>query len=201
MVMDDIQALEARHVLQTYRRQPITLRARRRRPPVRRRGPRVLRPAVGHRRRVARPRATAGCRARSPTRRETLMHTSNLFFHPLQGQLAERLTQSVGAVARVLLQQRHRSGRGVPEVRAPLLVHARREAPGDRRARGVVPRPHDRRAVGHLGRALSRAVRAAAARRHASSRPTTPRRWRRRSRATPRRSSSSRFRAKAACAR
>ena len=67
----------------------------------------------------------AGWRARSPSRRETLIHTSNLFYHPLQGQLAERLAQPLGAAARVLLQQRHRGGRGVPEVRAPLLVHAR----------------------------------------------------------------------------
>ena len=59
---------------------------------------------------------------------QTLIHTSNLFYHPLQGQLAERLAQPVGAAARVLLQQRHGSGRGVPEVRAPLLVHAGRAA-------------------------------------------------------------------------
>ena len=56
---------------------------------------------------------------------QTLIHTSNLFYHPLQGQLAERLAQSVGTAARVLLQQRHGSGGSVPEVRAPLLVHAR----------------------------------------------------------------------------
>ena len=55
---------------------------------------------------------------------QTLIHTSNLFYHPLQGQLAERLADAVGAAARVLLQQRHGSGRGLPEVRAPLLVHA-----------------------------------------------------------------------------
>ena len=69
-----------------------------------------------------------GSRARSPIRPQTLLHTSNLFFHPLQGQLAERLAQPVRAAARVLLQQRHRGGRGVPEVRAPLLVHAGRAA-------------------------------------------------------------------------
>ena len=33
---------------------------------------------------------------RSPIRRETLLHTSNLFFHPLQGQLAERLADLSG---------------------------------------------------------------------------------------------------------
>ena len=40
---------------------------------------------------VARPRASAARRARSPSRRATLLHTSNLFFHPLQGELAARL--------------------------------------------------------------------------------------------------------------
>ena len=34
---------------------------------------------------------TRGWRARSRNRPQTLLHTSNLFFHPLQGQLAERL--------------------------------------------------------------------------------------------------------------
>ena len=85
------------------------------------------------------------------------MHTSNLFFHPLQGQLAERLRSAVGPAARVLLQQRHRGGRGVPEVRAPLLVHARRAAGRVRRVRAR--RSHGRTigvAVGDLGRALPR---------------------------------------------
>ena len=95
IVMEDIQALEARHVLQTYRRQPVTLRARRGRASVRRRGPRVSRPAVGHRRRLARPRAP-GLRARIAEQAQTLLHTSNLFFHPLQGQLAERLAHLSG---------------------------------------------------------------------------------------------------------
>ncbi len=53
---------------------------------------------------------------------KTLIHTSNLYYHPLQGQLAATAGVDVGAAARVLLQQRHRGGRSVPEVRAPLLV-------------------------------------------------------------------------------
>ena len=122
--IDDIQALEARHVLQTYRRAAGHVRARPGRAAVRRRGPRVSRPAVGHRRRVARACASADWRARSPSRRRRCIHTSNLFFHPLQGQLGRAAGAPVRAAARVLLQQRHRSGRSVPEVRAPLLVHA-----------------------------------------------------------------------------
>ena len=39
---------------------------------------------------------TRAWRARSPTRPTTLLHTSNLFFHPLQGQLAERLAALSG---------------------------------------------------------------------------------------------------------
>ena len=141
--IDDVQALEARHVLQTYRRQPVTF--------VRGEGVRLYDAegreyldllsgigvaSLGH--------AHPGLARAIADQAQTLLHTSNLFFHPLQGQLAERLAQPVGAAARVLLQQRHRSGRGVPEVRAPLLVHARRAARRDRRARGLVPRPDDR---------------------------------------------------------
>ena len=67
---------------------------------------------------------------------QTLIHTSNLFYHPLQGQLAERLANLSGSAARVLLQQRHGSGGSVPEVRAPLLVHARASrAPSSSRSR------------------------------------------------------------------
>ena len=39
----------------------------------------------------------------------TLVHTSNLYFHPLQGELAARLVGAHRPRARVLLQQRHRS--------------------------------------------------------------------------------------------
>ena len=43
---------------------------------------------------------------------------------PAAGPAGRAAGAPVRAAARVLLQQRHRSGRGVPEVRAPLLVHA-----------------------------------------------------------------------------
>ncbi len=59
----------------------------------------------------------------------TLLHTSNLYYHPFQAEAASRLAQLSGLLARVLLQQRHRGGRGVPEVRAPLLAHAGRHRP------------------------------------------------------------------------
>ena len=94
-VMDDVQALEARHVLQTYRRQPITL--------VRGKGVRLFDAdgreyldllsgigvaSLGH--------AHPGLARAIADQAATLLHTSNLFFHPLQGQLAERLANLSG---------------------------------------------------------------------------------------------------------
>src|SRR6266581_198378 len=91
----DIQALEARHVLQTYRRLPVTF--------VRRKGVRLYDAdggeyldllsgigvaALGH--------AHPGLARAIADQAQTLMHTSNLFFHPLQGQLAERLARLSG---------------------------------------------------------------------------------------------------------
>jgi acetylornithine/N-succinyldiaminopimelate aminotransferase len=94
-VMEDIQALEARHVLQTYRRQPVTL--------VRGEGVRLFDAdgreyfdllsgigvaSLGH--------AHPGLAKAIADQAQTLIHTSNLFFHPLQGQLAERLAHLSG---------------------------------------------------------------------------------------------------------
>jgi acetylornithine aminotransferase/acetylornithine/N-succinyldiaminopimelate aminotransferase len=91
----DIQAREARHVLQTYRRFPVAF--------VRGEGVRLFDAegrsyldllsgigvaALGHGN--ARIADAIGAQARE------LAHTSNLFFHPLQGQLADRLTQASG---------------------------------------------------------------------------------------------------------
>ena len=94
-VAADVQALEARHVLQTYRRQPVTF--------VRGQGVRLYDAegreyidllsgigvaALGH--------AHPGLARAIAEQAQTLMHTSNLFFHPLQGQLAERLAKLSG---------------------------------------------------------------------------------------------------------
>src|SRR5947209_10278346 len=93
--LDEVQARESRHVLQTYRRAPVTF--------VRGQGVRLYDidgreyvdllsgigvASLGH----AHP-ALARVVAEQA---QTLIHTSNLFFHPLQGQLAERLANLSG---------------------------------------------------------------------------------------------------------
>ena len=93
--IDEIQAREARHVLQTYRRSPVTF--------VRGRGVRLYDTegreyldllsgigvaSLGH--------AHPGLARAIADQAQTLIHTSNLFYHPLQGQLAERLAKLSG---------------------------------------------------------------------------------------------------------
>src|SRR5438094_4935973 len=95
VVMDDIVTRESQYVLQTYRRSPVTF--------VRGNGVRVYDAdgreyldllsgigvaALGH----AHP-ALARAVAEQA---QTLIHTSNLFYHPYQGQLAERLARLSG---------------------------------------------------------------------------------------------------------
>src|SRR6266566_2054238 len=92
---DDVQTREARHILQTYRRQPITL--------VRGEGARLFDAdgreyldllsgigvaSLGH--------AHPGLARAIAEQAQTLLHTSNLFYHPLQGQLGERLANLSG---------------------------------------------------------------------------------------------------------
>ncbi len=95
MVMDDVVARETRHVLQTYKRNPVTL--------VRGQGVRLydadgreyldLLSGIG----VASLGHSHPALARAVAdQAQTLIHTSNLFYHPLQGQLAERLAQLSG---------------------------------------------------------------------------------------------------------
>ena len=91
----DIQALESRHVLQTYRRLPVTF--------VRGEGVRLFDvegreyldllsgigvASLGH--------AHPGLAKAIADQAQMLLHTSNLFFHPLQGQAAERLAHLSG---------------------------------------------------------------------------------------------------------
>src|SRR5947209_8798106 len=95
ITVDDVQTREARHILQTYRRAPITF--------VRGEGVRLYDAegreyldllsgigvaSLGH----AHPRLARAIADQAAT----LIHTSNLFFHALQGQLAERLANLSG---------------------------------------------------------------------------------------------------------
>src|SRR5712664_4376345 len=95
MVVDGIHALDLRYVLQTYRRQPVTF--------VRGTGVRLIDAegreyldllsgigvaSLGH--------AHPGLADAIADQARTLLHTSNLFYHPLQGQLAERLATLSG---------------------------------------------------------------------------------------------------------
>src|SRR5881397_2342321 len=94
-IIGDVQALEARHILQTYRRNPVTF--------VRGHGVRLYDvdgreyldllsgigvASLGH--------AHPGLARAIADQAETLLHTSNLFYHPFQGQLAERLANLSG---------------------------------------------------------------------------------------------------------
>jgi acetylornithine/N-succinyldiaminopimelate aminotransferase len=94
-VIDDVQAREARYILQTYRRQPVTF--------VRGEGVRLFDSegreyldllsgigvaSLGH--------AHPGLATAIADQAKTLLHTSNLFFHPLQGQVGERLAALSG---------------------------------------------------------------------------------------------------------
>jgi acetylornithine/N-succinyldiaminopimelate aminotransferase len=94
-IIDDVRALESRHVLQTYRRAPVTF--------VRGEGVRLydaegreyidLLSGIG----VASLGHAHPALARAiADQAQTLLHTSNLFYHPLQGQLAERLAHLSG---------------------------------------------------------------------------------------------------------
>jgi acetylornithine aminotransferase/acetylornithine/N-succinyldiaminopimelate aminotransferase len=93
--IDEVQIRESRFVLQTYRRQPVTF--------VRGSGVRLYDSdgreyfdllsgigvaSLGH--------AHPGLTDAITDQARTLLHTSNLFFHPLQGQLAERLARFSG---------------------------------------------------------------------------------------------------------
>jgi acetylornithine/N-succinyldiaminopimelate aminotransferase len=93
--LEDVQAREARHVLQTYRRAPVTF--------VRGQGVRLFDSegreyydllsgigvaSLGH--------AHPGLARAIADQAQELLHTSNLFFHPLQGQVAERLSALSG---------------------------------------------------------------------------------------------------------
>ena len=95
LTLDEIKALEAQHVVTTYKRQPVAF--------VRGSGSRLYDvdgreyldfisgigvTSLGH--------AHPGLAAAIADQASTLLHTSNLYYHPLQGQVAARLTKISG---------------------------------------------------------------------------------------------------------
>ena len=95
LTLDEIKALEAQHVVTTYTRQPVAF--------VRGHGSRLYDvdgreyldfisgigvASLGH--------AHPGLASAIADQAATLLHTSNLYYHPLQGQVAARLTQLSG---------------------------------------------------------------------------------------------------------
>ena len=158
---DEVMALERAHVLQTYRRAPVVFE--------RGSGCRLYDAAgrgyldfisgigvssLGH----AHPRLVAAIAAQA----EQLLHTSNLYFHPLQAEVATKLTAMSG------LPRAFFCNSGTEAVEA-CLKFARRywftqgsAAVAGRGVRARLPRPDDGRALDDVGRALSHAVRAAA---------------------------------------
>jgi acetylornithine/N-succinyldiaminopimelate aminotransferase len=95
VTLDDIRARESRHVLQTYRRQAVAF--------VRGRGARLydadgreyldLVTGIGV---VSLGHAHPGLSAAIADQAATLLHTSNLYFHPFQAEAAERLAALSG---------------------------------------------------------------------------------------------------------
>ena len=172
----DVIAVENRARAAGLPAQPGGVRARRGLPPVRRAtGVSYLDLISGVGVAVARPRATRRLADAIAAQARELLHTSNLFFHPLQGELAPRLAALSG------LPRAFFCNSGTEAVEA-CLKFARRywHTQGDAARtefvalRALVPRPDDGRAVGDVGRALPRPVRAAGAGRDVRRRPTIP---------------------------
>ena len=154
------------HVLQVYRRAPVVFERGKGCALFTRDGERYLDLISGVGVAVARPRAPGAGARRSRDRRRRCCTRRTCSIHPLQAELAARLADLSG------LPRAFFCNSGAEAVEA-CLKFARRfwHAQGSaaravRRLRSLVPRPDDGRAVGDVGRALSRAVRAAGAGRH-----------------------------------
>ena len=199
--LDAVRALDARHVVQVYKRAPVVFE----------RGAGVYlfddagtalsRPDLRRRRGVARSRESGAGRGPRRPGADARPHLEPLL-PPTAGTGGVAPRVPLGPPAHVLLQQRHRGDRRLPEVRAALLAHAL----ATRRARGSWP-SSTRSTDGRWGRCRSRGTITIARRSRRcwrmsrGSRPTTRRPSRRRSRNAPRRSWSRPSRARAACAR
>ena len=107
-------------------------------------------PSLGH----AHPALVA---ARCANRLGTLLHTSNLFFHPLQARAGRRACRgSPGCRARSSATAARKRSKRCLKFARRFWYTAGHAAHAVRRVRALVPRPDDGRAVGDVGRALSR---------------------------------------------
>ena len=137
--LEEIQAREARHVLQTYRRNPMTF--------VRGQGVRLYDSegreyldllsgigvaSLGH--------AHPGIARAIADQAQQLLHTSNLFFHPLQGQVAERLSGMSGLPRAFFCNSGAEAVEACLKFARRYWYTRRRAARRVHRARGVVPR-------------------------------------------------------------
>ena len=168
-------AVDQQHVLQVYRRAPVVfdpgagcaLFSRERRS--------LSGSDFRHRRRVARPRPPGACAGDCRSGRDADAHVEPVP-SPAAGRARAAAVGSLRAAASVLLQQRRGSGRGVPEVRAPVLA-ARAAARADRFV--ALQHSFHGRTMGALSVTWDEhyrdAVRAAVQRRDVRRPPTTPR--------------------------
>ena len=157
----DVKALESQHVLQTYNRQPVVFERGSGMRLYDDHGQVVPGLPVRHRRGVAGPCASGLAHALARSGSDARAHVEPVL-PSAAGRAGGAADRAHGPRSRVLLQQRHGSDRGLPEVRAQVLAHEGPDEPHEvRRVHALVPWPDDGIAVGDVGRALSRPVSAA----------------------------------------
>ncbi len=160
-IANSVMALETDHLLQVYRRGQVVFE--------RGKGCRLFDAdgrgyldlisgvgvaSLGH----AHPRLAAAIAEQA----STLLHTSNLFFHPLQGEVAARLAALSGLPRAFFTNSGTEAVEACLKFARRVLAHAEGAAQRLRRLRARLSRPNDGIALGDVGRALPRAVRAAA---------------------------------------
>ena len=148
--LTDLQALEERYLMRTYKRAPVEF--------VRGEGALLWDAegkeyldflagisvcSVGH----CNPDVVEAVREQAGR----LMHTSNLFYTEPMVRLAERLSRVEPRRPRLLLQLGHRGQRVRDQDRPQARPPARHRGAGDRQLRARLPRPHLRRALGDPG--------------------------------------------------
>ena len=180
-VAEEVIGMENTHILQVYKRLPVVL--------IRGEGSRIV-DAEGHEYVdllsgigvTSLGYAHPGLATAIASQAQELLHTSNLFFHVLQGELAARLAALSGLPRAFFCNSGTEAVEACLKFARTLLAHPGADrSKGDRGLRSFVSWPDLRVSIGHVRRAVSRAVRAARARSGGSSRPKTRPRFDRRS--------------------